>query len=72
MYTVYVSVHFTRKDLHAYLQTTREEVLLISPNPEITLCHNKEASLLKWRGGSRFPQVVTMKSWQMEAAAVPR
>lgn len=67
-----VSVHFTGKDMHAYLQTTREGALLISSNPEIPLCHNKGASLLKWRGGARFPQVATMKSWQMEAAAVPR
>lgn len=55
-----------------HLQTTREGLLPISSDPENPLCHNKAASLLKWRGGARFPQVATMKSWQMEAAAVPR
>lgn len=42
-----VRVHTTRKDMHAYLQTTREGVPLISSNPEIPHCHNKGASLLK-------------------------
>lgn len=65
-------MHFIRKDMHVYLQTTRKGFLLISSIPEIPLCHNKAASLLKRRGGARFPQVATMKSWQMEAAAVPR
>lgn len=55
VYTVCVSVHFTRKDTHAYLQTTRDGVLLIPPNLEIPLCHNKEASLPKWKGWSALP-----------------
>lgn len=65
-------VCFTRGDLHTYLPATRESVLLMSLNPEIPLCQKNAASLLKWRGGACFPQVATMKSWQMEAAAVLR
>lgn len=68
-----VSVHFNSEDTHAYtVYRQGKDSHWFHQKVKILSVLTKEPHSLNWRGGSRFPQVAAMKSWQMEAAAVPR
>lgn len=64
---------FQQKDMHTHtVYRQGKDSHWFHQKVKILSVIAKEPQSWNWRCGAYFPQVAAMKSWQMEAAAVPR